>query len=378
MGVPVIPTVTASGPTTFCAGNSITLNSSPAVSYAWSTSDVSQAITASAAGPYTVTVTDAYGCVTTSQPVIINILPGPIAAIQPPGPVTVCAGNALVLMANGGTSWSWSNGPTTQSITVTSNGTFTVTATDSSGCFSTSVPTIVTFVNPVIPTITAGGPTSFCQGGQVILTSSPAPGYTWNPGNIHLQTYTVYNSGNYSVTTMDQNGCSGTSLPIAVTVNPAPQVPIITQNGNTLSSSVLTGNQWYLNGVLIPGATNQTYTLTQNGVYTVSVIAAGCGSTSSPFNAVFVGIDPLLQNWNFGIFPNPAQGKFTIRIEGKSAQPIHATIVNLLGQKIYETDLELVNGMADTQVDITEHGAAVYLLHLSDGEAESVTRIVVE
>src|SRR5690606_35262248 len=55
------------------------------------------------------------------------------------------------------------------------------------------------------------------------------------------------------------------------------------EGGNTtLTSSAVSGNQWYRNGVLIPGETGQSIIVTQGGNYTVSVTVNGCTSTSAP------------------------------------------------------------------------------------------------
>ena len=54
-----------------------------------------------------------------------------------------------------------------------------------------------------------------------------------------------------------------TSSPTTMTVNPIPATPTITSSGGMiLTSSSPTGNQWYLNGGIIAGATSQNYTAT--------------------------------------------------------------------------------------------------------------------
>ena len=94
------------------------------------------------------------------------------------GPTTFCAGGSVTLTSSAGTSYLWSNGATTRSINITVSGSYTVRVTNSGGCQSISTATVVT-VNPLpaTPTITAGGPTTFCTGGSVILTSSAGTSY---------------------------------------------------------------------------------------------------------------------------------------------------------------------------------------------------------
>jgi hypothetical protein len=80
--------------------------------------------------------------------------------------------------------------------------------------------------SPDQPVITAGGPTSFCEGGNVVLTSGEALTYLWSTGET-TQSITAYTSGNYSVTVSNASGCSATSEILVVTVNDKPEKPPI-------------------------------------------------------------------------------------------------------------------------------------------------------
>ena len=79
--------------------------------------------------------------------------------------------------------------------------------------------------SPIQPMITAGGPTSFCEGGNVVLTSSEALKYQWSTGET-TQSITVSASGNYSVTVLNASGCSATSEVLEVIVNARPEKPV--------------------------------------------------------------------------------------------------------------------------------------------------------
>ena len=174
--VPAQPTITAGGSTTFCAGGSVTLTSSAGSSYAWSTGATTQSITVTNTGSYTVKVTNSGGCQSiASAPAVVtvNALPSQ-PTITAGGSTTFCNGGSVTLTSSAGSSYAWSTGATTQSITVSATGNYTVKVTNSSGCQSiASAPAVVT-VNalPSQPIITAGGSTTFCNGGSVTLTSS--------------------------------------------------------------------------------------------------------------------------------------------------------------------------------------------------------------
>lgn len=85
--------------------------------------------------------------------------------------------------------------------------------------------------------------------------------------------------------------------------------PVIAANGNELQSSVAEGNQWYLNGVLIPGAINQTYTATVSGSYSVTAVVNGCLSLPSSPYVLSVTATPELQQLSNEVFlyPNPVR-----------------------------------------------------------------------
>jgi hypothetical protein len=115
-----------------------------------------------------------------------------------------------------------------------------------------------------IPEINAGGPTTFCKEGSVTLTSSALVNNQWHKDGVAIngstaKTLAVNNSGSYTVKTTS-NGITTTSTTgVTVTVLLI-AAPVISRDAsNNLVSSSATGNQWYENGNLISGATNQIH-----------------------------------------------------------------------------------------------------------------------
>lgn len=93
--------------------------------------------------------------------------------------------------------------------------------------------------------------------------------------------------------------------------SPGPAIPTITSNGNVLTSTSATTYQWYVDGVLIPGATSQSYTATQSGAYVVRVTDSdGCWfSYSTLFDfSVITDITSFDQAFRFNVYPNPSNG----------------------------------------------------------------------
>ncbi|WP_186280062.1 FG-GAP-like repeat-containing protein [Fluviicola chungangensis] len=295
--LPAAPVITAGGPTTFCAGGSVTLTSSAGASYLWSTGETTPSIDVTTAGAYSVQITDVNGCQSdASAATNITVNPNPsIPVITASGPTTFCDGGSVVLTSSSASGNLWSTGETTQSITVTTSGSYSVDVTNGFGCTTSSATTNVTVnPNPPIPIITAGGPTTFCDGSSVILTSSALSGNTWSTSET-TQSITVTAPGSYSVTETNGFGCSSSSIPTSITVNPIPAIPTITAGGSTtfcdggsvvLTSSAASGNLWST------GETTQSITVTTSGSYTVEEIQAGCSSGPSASETITVNPNP--------------------------------------------------------------------------------------
>lgn len=127
------------------------------VSYEWSNGEKTPTITTGLAGNYTVTVTDTNGCVNTSAPFELVVLPLPEPVITPLGPTRICACDSVQLDAGnlGYVSYLWNTGETTRIITTRTEGRYFVTVTDTNGCSNSSAPVDV---STVLPTATISLP----------------------------------------------------------------------------------------------------------------------------------------------------------------------------------------------------------------------------
>jgi len=320
--LPNTPTNTPGGPTTFCAGGSVTLTSSAASGNQWLLNGspiggaTNTTYVATLSGSYTVTTTDGNNCTSAaSNAVVVTVNPLPATpTITPGGPTTFCTGGSVTLTSSAASGNQWLlngnpiGGATNTTYVANASGNYTVTTTDGNSCTSAASAATTVTVNPIpaTPTITPGGPTTFCAGGSVTLTSSSASGNQWllngNPiGGATNNTYSATASGSYTVTVTTSGCTSAASSAVVVTVNPIPATPTITPGGPTtfcaggsvtLTSSAASGNQWYLNGNPIGGATAQTFAANASGSYTVVVTASGCSSAASAPTVVTVNPNP--------------------------------------------------------------------------------------
>src|SRR5690606_8217157 len=121
----------------------------------------------------TVTVTDANGC-TAEATKTLTINNTPTASIS--GDDSVCDGGSVTFTATGGTSYEWSTGDNTTSITVSDGTPVVVTVTDANGCTAEATKTLT--INST-PTASISGDDSVCQGGSVTFTASGGTSYEW-------------------------------------------------------------------------------------------------------------------------------------------------------------------------------------------------------
>ena len=309
------PTITAQGSTSFCSGGNVILVTQQASgnTYQWRLNGnpingaTNYAYTAFWNGNMTVTVSNG-SCTVTSAPVAIQVGTAPAATITASGATSFCSGGSVVLSGNTGNGYTYSwqrngstiSGASASSYTATTAGNYTRTVTNN-GCSATSSPITVSVGSGPSPAITAQGSTSFCSGGNVLLSTASASGnnYVWQRNGTTIagatsNTYTATMSGNYTVSVTNGN-CSGTSAPVAVNASGSGPTPTVNALGPTsfctggnviLTTEQIAGAtyQWRYNGVVLPGATNHAYTAYLNGAFTVTVTTGTCSATSAQTN----------------------------------------------------------------------------------------------
>lgn len=228
-----IVSLSVDGPIRFCQGDSVTiLSENVGVSFEWSNQSNEENITVIQSGNYSLTITDANGCIGESE--IINVtvdtLPEPI--ITPDGNTSFCEGGSVILQTSSFEKYKWSSGETTSAIVVDHSGTFVVTVEDSNGCSGISEPiSVIEYENPFVEIQSLSGNT-ICDGDSTTLISSiSGSSYSWNT-NETTDKIVICTSGTYQLTITDQNGCEGVSEPFEVTVLPLPMIQIDTI-GNT-------------------------------------------------------------------------------------------------------------------------------------------------
>ncbi|MFH0755983.1 MAG: FISUMP domain-containing protein [Bacteroidota bacterium] len=199
------PTVTITGASQACDGNDVELDAGAGYStYRWNDNSTGRTAVVNETGIYSVTVTDANGCEAGDQHTVTFLSS---LNVNISGDTAACEGELVNLDAGAGySSYSWGNGSTSQSISVGSSGTYTVTIRDASQCEGTGQVQVI--FHP-LPSVTITGESEGCEGDAVLLNAGAGyVNYKWDTNEI-TSTIQVYSSGTYSVTVSDIHGCEG-------------------------------------------------------------------------------------------------------------------------------------------------------------------------
>ncbi|RSK30194.1 Ig-like domain-containing protein [Hymenobacter metallilatus] len=276
-------------------------------------------------------------------------------------------------------------------------GTYTVTNTvaASGGCAAVTATFQVTissapvasfsYANASYCQVTSGSAAPVLGAGATAGTFSSSTGLVLNAGTgvINLATSTP---GTYTVTNTvaASGGCAATSAMFSVTINARPAQPTITIRYNgavtTLTSSAATGNQWYLNNTLIPGATGQDYVVNsaaQYGNYSVVVTnAAGCASLPSALQIVTTTLKPLAGSV-LDIFPNPTSGLMTVKLAGY-ATTTELTVYDAVGKLVHTVTVGGSTAPREIQLNLSALPTGVYMLRARTEGGTDIRRIVRE
>lgn len=342
-------------------------------------------VTYNSAGTFDVEliVTNGFGSdtLTLINQINVNVAPA-IPTITASGPLTFCQGGSVTLTSSSAAGNTWSNTETTQSIVVSTAGSYTVTNTNGT-CESSSTATTV-IVNPIpnAPVISASGATTFCQGGSVTLTSSVATGNTWSTGPTTQQITVNTTTSNISTTTTASGCTSPPSNVINVTVNPLPVVtfdnlasicdtasPLLLNTGTPVGGSysglgVISGS--FDPGIVSLGAHTITYTFTNanncigNDQATITVVS--CEGS---------GVEEAILN-GFIIFPNPTQDFIYLKGEKLSSYTT-IEIINLDGKVVKSIKIDA----SEMKVSVEGLASGSYNVRISNADKEVIQKIQV-
>ncbi|MBN2728819.1 MAG: T9SS type A sorting domain-containing protein [Bacteroidales bacterium] len=200
-----------------CVGDIVTIDAGTGFSgYNWSTGEISSSIEVVSGDDYLITATDA-SCGTTYDTIHVYFHQPAIPALG--CDTDMCAGETLMLDAGSANDWFWSTGASTQTLSVTTDGSYSVTVTDTYGCQNSDTLTVSYHANPFID---LGSDYAACD--TTILNAGSFAGYDWSNGSTS-DTALITSTGSYSVTVYNAYGCSASDT-IDVIVGTTPEADI--------------------------------------------------------------------------------------------------------------------------------------------------------
>jgi len=369
-----VANITAGGPTSFCAGDSVVLTSSVGNTYSWSSGETTQAITVFNANTYTVTVTGSCGTSTASQNVIVE--PLPVASISASGPTSFCQGGSVTLNAGGSGPYLWSTGETTSSINVSSTSNIILTISNACG-IDTAAQNVV--ADPIPLAAINGAPIVICPNEVATLTASGGTSFLWSTGDT-TASINISNGGNYSVTVSTDCGSDVSNVSIgssslnvsftADTLTGAFPLPVTFTNGS-FSANIF---NWDFGDGSTSSANNPQHTYQSNGTYTVVLTGTdlqGCSDTAQLTILIYDDTQITIPN----VFTPNGDGKnerFNI-FTNKTSLGVSGEIFNRWGAKIatWNSLNDGWDGKTDGGSDAAE-GVYVYIVKIlfPDGDVE--------
>lgn len=341
---------------------------------------------------YNLKISDIKGCVENYQ-TNINVFEAPV--IELGNDTSLCNTDTLWLdatcsnLSNCNYLWNFGSSSPVQLIYLdTIVRTYFVTAQKSYGNFSCYTLDSISVVNSMQAPDAAGnisGNVSVCENSQDVLYYVPPIGnafqYVWNLNGSQIAAgldnvlFLDFNNLNNPVLSVYAKNTCGIGAPSILNISTitAPPPPQISQSGNTLISSVASGNQWYLIGYgAIPNATSQQYNLTTTGNYycLVTSPSSGCISDTSNFiNVTSVGINEIEDKAvNLHIAPNPLSNYTVFSYYLIENTIVDLNIYSITGEIIYNlTNMKQLKGNQEIEINANRMNKGLYFYRLKIG-----------
>jgi PKD repeat protein len=276
-------------------------------------------------------------------------------------------------------------GATNQTLIISQTGAYSVVVSNSNGCKAADTLTVNPFVGFVAtdPLICEKFCISFTDQSTNNPISwqwsfpgaSPSSSTDQNPANICYNT-----TGLYDVTLITTNASGNDTLTLSnyITVYATPPFPTITQNGYVLTSSAAAAYQWQYNAIDIPGATNQSYTVTQSGLYTVMITDGnGCLNSGSKYVEI-TGIAELNDGSLF-ISPSLSNGNISIEwINSLAGTKIFVEVTNSLGQKVFSSVDYASSSAWKKEINVNNLARGMYLVSITSEGKRVVAKVILQ
>ncbi|HSF88679.1 MAG TPA: T9SS type A sorting domain-containing protein, partial [Saprospiraceae bacterium] len=381
---------------TLCAGESEMLTAvvnggQPPFVFIWFTPtfmDSTQAIISGSAGLHTLVAIDSNGCTDTAQvTLIVNESPQIDSTLVSQ---EVCFGDSatFTVVFSGGLApfdihWNTPIGEdTVQTIVAVEAGIYSVTVIDSLGCADSVEVTLQVNELPDLGPDTSQ--IDICAGDTFLLNTmvsgGEAPfGFMWTTpvGVDTAQSILASVAGDYHLTVTDHNGCVDATL-FVLTVHALPDVELGIDTIHTTADVILDAGPGFAGYLWSNGSISQTITMGMTGWVFVTVTDSfGCTDTDSVFIDFITAVTNPHSNPSIHVRPNPNHGIFTVEGSIEGIQPFHIDVSNSIGQLVYSSKAQDVNGTLSHQVNMSYAGPGVYFVRIYLGASVFQQKIMI-
>ncbi len=321
----------------------------------------------------------------------VSINTAPIVNLGPNN--SFCAESTPLLLDAGniGSTYLWSTGATTQTISVTLGGTYSVTITAINGCTATDAITLTAISKPII---NLGNDAALCGAPTKVLNAgNPGSTYLWSTGAT-TSSITIAAAGTYSVLVTNSAGCFASDTivikvgTVAVSTFTTLQI-LITHEVNFIPASVFGSHSWDFGQA---GATSNSPTPAYNygaaGSYQVThtfTNSDGCMSTTTQTVIVDKTIgfaEQFFSAFSYQVYPNPMQNETRITYELKERSAVQVNVFDVLGRKIVEA-VNATQNIGKHEFTINKEmfnaGSGIYQIQLMvNGKSETIRLVKAE
>lgn len=298
---------------------------------------------------------------------------------------------------NGFASYRWSNGETSQVLTIKGAGSYQATMKDNAGNTYLTPPIVVTEnVEPPVPVITPNGEQVICADSSLLLTVnvSAVNRVTWSNG-FEGRTISVKNPGTYTASLTNIYGCaSAKSAPVTLKTLSI-KAPTVFQSGPysvkavpdsaiySFADTKVSQITWdWQQGGRTLGNTEYSLKVTEIGSFSarsrVTFVSATGGSARtcvSPYSNT-VTYRPGEKEDGLIVFPNPYRSG-NIAIETlKDLTNVQITISSITGQVVYREKMDVLNNRKE--INLTHLPEGVYIFKLSSSTFTESKRIIID
>jgi hypothetical protein len=353
---------------------------------------------------FTLEVTNQASLCKNTDDVIVSISGGPLNANPISVPAAVCRGITAQVFANpgggsGSYTYAWSctppgTPPWTSSLAnplVSPDSTKTYHLSLSDGFNTVQGTTLLTVFQ--LPTANIHGGDTLCGEGlsavlTVDLTGTPPWSFYYSNGittwfvpaqNTTPYLITATEHGNYTILAVSDMNCIGITSGIAVVgVFPIPPAPVLSVFGSDIFSSGCCGNQWYKEGVLIPGATGSVYRPPVTAHYYDIVTVNGCSSdTSNVIYYLMAGVpQPVIGQ--FYVEPNPASDLVIVSGKEGSTPIEEIKIFSASGQQVAQLVYNPLMNENICKINIQSLSPGLYFLSVRSKSETGVVKLIVQ